>query len=104
MAFVRIGKFTAKPELITDLRTIYEHEAIPKIRETQGNISAVLLEQHNAVGEFLAVTVWESRAAAEAYDVGGHAAAMVAKVRHTFAGVPTLTTYEAYGLPPISVR
>ena len=99
MAFVRIGKFTAKPDLINELRSTYELDAIPKIRAASGNISAVLLEQHEAAGEFLAITIWKTRADAEAYDASGQASAMVATVRHTFAGVPTLTTYEAYGIP-----
>ena len=33
------------------------------------------------------------------YDASGQAAQMVAKVKHTFAGPPTLQTYDAYGIP-----
>jgi len=99
MAFVRIGKFTAKSDMISKLRSTYERDAIPKIRAATGNISAVLLEQHEAAGEFLAITIWKTRADAEVYDASGQASAMVAAVRHTFAGAPTLTTYEAYGIP-----
>jgi quinol monooxygenase YgiN len=98
MAFVRIGQFTAKLENVAELRATYEHEAIPSIRAAPGNISAVLLQQHQATAEFLAITVWATEADAIAFDQSGHAAASVAKVRHTFASVPVLRTYDAYGV------
>jgi quinol monooxygenase YgiN len=99
MAFVRIGQFTAKRETISELRDTYEHEAIPSIRAAPGNISAVLLQQHQATDEFLAITVWATEADAIAYDQSGHAAASVAKLRHTFASAPVLRTYDAVGVP-----
>jgi heme-degrading monooxygenase HmoA len=99
MAFVRIGQFTAKRELISELRTTYADEAIPIIRAAPGNISAVLLQQHRADDEFLAITVWRTQLDAEAYESSGQAQQIVAKVRHTFASAPTLQTYDAYGLP-----
>jgi len=99
MAFVRIGQFKAKPELVTELCETYERDAIPAIRAATGNVSAVLLQQHEAPDEFLAITVWRTRADAEAYDASGQAAQMVAKVRHAFAGPPTLRTYDAFGVP-----
>jgi quinol monooxygenase YgiN len=99
MAFVRIGQFTARPEHVNDLRTTYERDAIPRIRAASGNISAVLLQQHQATDEFLAITIWRTRADAEAYDASGQAAAMVATIRHAFAAPPVLTTYDAFGIP-----
>ena len=97
MAFVRIGQFQAKPTEIPDLCRIYEHEAIPEIRRAPGNVSAVLLQQHQQSDTFLAITLWKSREDAEAYDDSGAAQQIVNKVRHTFAGPPTLTTYDAFG-------
>jgi len=99
MAFVRVGQFKARPELVETLRTTYERDAIPKIRAAPGNVSAVLLHQHQAPDEFLAITIWRTRADADAYDASGQAAAMVATIRHAFAGPPVLTTYDAYGIP-----
>src|SRR4051812_42350121 len=62
MAFVRIGQFKAIPDKADDLRSIYEGEAIPIIRAARGNISAVLLKQHEARDSFMAITLWESAA------------------------------------------
>jgi quinol monooxygenase YgiN len=99
MTFVRIGQFKAMPEKTDILRSIYEGEAIPAIRAAQGNISAVLLQQHDARESFMAITVWNSAADAARYDQSGQAALMVDKIRFAFAGPPSLTTYDAFGVP-----
>lgn len=99
MAFVRIGQFQVVPEKTTELRQIYEAEAIPAIRAAAGNVSAVLLQEHQAPDHFMAITVWQSKEDAESYDRSGQAARMVDKIRFAFAGPPMLKTYDAYGLP-----
>lgn len=99
MEYVRIGQFKAKSGEIDALCEVYEREAIPAIRAATGNVSAVLLRQHQDADLFLAITVWKTRADAEAYDKSGLAQQMVDKIRHSFAGAPTLTTYDAYGIP-----
>ena len=99
MAFVRVGQFKALPDTTEQLRAIYETEAIPAIRAASGNISAVLLQQHQARDSFMAITVWSTVEDAERYDQSGQAAAMVDKIRFAFAGTPTLSTYDAFGIP-----
>lgn len=86
------------PDRAADLRSIYEGEAIPVIRAARGNISAVLLQQHEARDSFMAITVWECAADAELYDRSGQATAMVEKIRFAFAGPPSLATYDACGV------
>lgn len=97
MAFVRIGQFKALPDTTEQLRAIYETEAIPAIRAADGNISAVLLQQHQARDTFMAITVWSTVEDAERYDRSGQAA-MVDKIRFAFAGPPSLSTYDAFGV------
>ncbi|MDX8462089.1 putative quinol monooxygenase [Mesorhizobium humile] len=99
MAFVRVGQFKALPERVEALRSIYETEAIPAIRAAPGNISAVLLQQHQARDSFMAITIWGTAEDAERYDQSGQAAAMVDKIRFAFAGPPSLATYDAFGIP-----
>ncbi|MCA0033752.1 putative quinol monooxygenase [Mesorhizobium sp. B263B2A] len=99
MAFVRIGQFRALPDTTEQLRAVYEAEAIPAIRAADGNISAVLLQQHQARDTFMAITVWSTAEDAERYDRSGEAAAMVDKIRFAFAGRPSLSTYQAFGIP-----
>ncbi|TGQ74862.1 MAG: antibiotic biosynthesis monooxygenase [Mesorhizobium sp.] len=98
MAFVRIGQFSALQDKTEQLRAIYETEAIPVIRAASGNISAVLLQQHQERTSFMAITVWNTVEDAERYDRSGQAAAMVDKIRFAFAGPPSLSTYEAFGI------
>jgi quinol monooxygenase YgiN len=98
MAYARIGQFKAKSDHIGDLCRIYEQEAIPEIRAAPGNISAVLMRQQEEDETFLAITLWNSQEDAEAYDKSGAAQRVVDKVRHTFAGPATLTTYDALGI------
>ncbi|UDL87724.1 antibiotic biosynthesis monooxygenase [Mesorhizobium sp. PAMC28654] len=98
MAFVRIGQFKALPDSTEQLRAIYETEAIPVIRAASGNISAVLLQQHQERTSFLTITVWSTIEDAERYDRSGQAATMVDKIRFAFAGPPSLSTYDAFGI------
>ncbi|MER8632922.1 antibiotic biosynthesis monooxygenase [Mesorhizobium opportunistum] len=99
MAFVRIGQFRALPDTTEQLRAVYEAEAIPAIRAANGNVSAVLLQQHQARDTFMAITVWSTAEDAERYDRSGEAAAMVDKNRFAFSGPPSLSTYDAFGIP-----
>jgi len=98
MAFVRIGQFIALPGTADQLREIYEMQAIPAIRAAAGNVSAALLQQREAPDAFMAITVWSTQDDAEAYDKSGQALEMVNKIRFAFAGPPTLSTYDAFGV------
>ncbi|TPJ75333.1 antibiotic biosynthesis monooxygenase [Mesorhizobium sp. B2-6-2] len=98
MTFVRVGQFKALAEKIEELRTIYEADAIPAIRAARGNISALLLQQHQARDAFMAITVWDTAEDAERYERSGQAAAMVDKIRFAFAEPPSLATYDAFGI------
>ena len=98
MSFVRVGEFRTKKDAADEVARIYESEAIPVIRRASGNLTALLLRQHEQPDRFLAITIWRSRAEAEAYEKSGLAQEMVSKIRHAFAGPPTLTTYEAHGI------
>jgi quinol monooxygenase YgiN len=101
--WVRIGSFPVKPDQAANLRTIYNEQALPKVRAYPGNLCCLLLEPGSGSDEqFVALTIWQDRAAAEAYESSGAAAEVVALVRHCFAGPPTLRAYESAsvaGLP-----
>lgn len=98
MPFVRVGEFRTKEGTADEVARIYEGEAIPAIRGLSGNLTALLLRQHEQPDRFLAITIWRTSADAEAYDKSGLAQEMASKIRHAFAGPPTLTTYEVYGI------
>lgn len=97
MPFVRVAEFRTKEGTGDEVTRIYATEAIPAIRGQSGNLTALLLREHQQPDRFLAITIWRTSADAEAYEKSGMAQKMVSKIRHAFAGPPTLTTYDAHG-------
>jgi len=94
MVFARIGTFDARADCADDLLRLYETEAIPLARTAAGNVGAVLLRQRDNPARFMAITLWRAQADAEAYERSGLAAQVIDKVRHAFAGPPTLLTCD----------
>jgi heme-degrading monooxygenase HmoA len=97
-----MGSFAVKPGEEERLKRTYNGVAVPKVRACSGNRACLLLEPAVAGEAFRVITIWETRAAAEAYEASGSAAEVVALVRDCFAGPPTLSSYSsdsAEGLP-----
>jgi quinol monooxygenase YgiN len=93
--WIRLGSFPVKPGQQLALRATYNDRAVPKVRACAGNLACLLLEPAAEADPFLAITIWENRAAAEAYEASGAAAEVVALVRDYFAGPPTLRSYQS---------
>jgi heme-degrading monooxygenase HmoA len=92
--WIRLGSFTVRPGQEAQLCATYNSQAVPRVRTSPGNLACLLLEPATATdGNFLACTVWATRADAEAYDSSGTAAQVVGLVRQYFAGPPVLTSY-----------
>ena len=95
IVWVRIGSFSVKTDQVINLRATYNELAVPKIRAFPGNRGCLLLEPTSSDEPFMVMTIWEDRAAAEAYESSGAAGDVVALVRSFFAGPPTLRSYES---------
>lgn len=93
--WVRMGTFQVKPEKVATLVSTYNERAVPKVRAIAGNAGCLLLEPSDAGGEFVVLTLWQDRAAAERYEASGDAAEVVALVRDCFAGPPTLRSFSS---------
>jgi len=91
--WIRMGTFAVKPSEVERLKQTYNGVAVPKVRACAGNLACLLLEPVSAGEPFSVITIWESRAAAEAYEASGAAGEVVALVRDCFAGPPTLSSY-----------
>jgi quinol monooxygenase YgiN len=91
--WIRIGSFAVKPDAVERLKSTYNGVAVPKARACAGNLACLLLEPTVPGETFRVITIWQTRAAAEAYEASGAAAEVVAMVRDCFAGPPTLTSY-----------
>ena len=90
-----MGSFAVKTGSELALRATYNEQAVPKVRAQPGNVGCLLLEPAQAGAPHLVLTLWQDRAAAEAYEASGAAGEVVALVRAFFAGPPTLSTYES---------
>jgi heme-degrading monooxygenase HmoA len=100
--WIRMGSFAVKPGEVERLKRTYNELAVPKVRACRGNLACLLLEPAIAGEAFSVITIWETRAAAEAYETSGSAAEVVSLVRDCFAGPPTLASYlceSTAGLP-----
>ena len=93
--WVRMGSFSIKPGSADVLRSTYNQQAVPKVRSQAGNLACVLLEPDNPDDQYVVITLWEDRAAAEAYEASGAAAEVVGLVRAHMAGPPTLRAYAS---------
>ena len=96
--FVRIGQFKALPDKTEELRRVYESEAIPAIRSAAGNVSAVLLQQHQSSECFLRSQSGRPSRMPRPMTTAAKPQKMVDKIRFSFAEPPTLTTYDAFGV------
>jgi quinol monooxygenase YgiN len=93
--WIRVGLFSAKPGAVDRLKQTYNELAVPKVRACPGNVACLLLVPEVDGDPFMAVTIWETRAAADAYESGGSALAVVSLVREFFAGPPKLVSYQS---------
>lgn len=97
--FVRLGSFEVVPGKLDELRAVYNRDCVPVVKAAAGNVDVYLLEPAEGTGPIvpytiLACTIWATEEAAVAYDASGTAKEVVSKVRHFFAGPPTLRSYR----------
>lgn len=93
--WVRVGSFRVQPGEAENLRSTYNGQAVPKVRAFPGNRGCFLFEPTSEGDEFVVMTLWQDRAAAEAYEASGAAAEVVGLVKRFFAGPPTLRSYTS---------
>jgi heme-degrading monooxygenase HmoA len=92
--FARMGSFRVAPGKLEELRRIYLGECAPIVKSAPGNLDCCLLESATDPDAVAAWTVWQTEKHAQDYDSSGMAQTVVAKVRHLFAGPPTLSSYR----------
>jgi len=85
MMCVRILSVRLKPGMLDEFRRRYNEEIIPVMRTVQGCRYDYLAE--GAQETILSVTIWDSRADAEAYERSGRFDALTDKLKHMFTGL-----------------
>jgi len=91
--FIRIAEVPLQPSLASEARRIYAEQAAPRALATEGCAGCYLLEPVEPSAPHLACTVWQSEAAARAYELSGAAAQVAGLIRFAFAGPPVLRSY-----------
>jgi heme-degrading monooxygenase HmoA len=92
---VRFTTVKVNPVQAPEMESIYLAEIVPEVKKAKGNHNVLLLQSTNARDEYISVTMWDSKASADAYDASGQYKALVGKVLHTFSAPPVLTTYDS---------
>jgi heme-degrading monooxygenase HmoA len=92
--FVRMGSFRVTAGMVDVLLRTYLEECVPVVKAAAGNVDCCLLESATDPEAMIAWTVWRTEDDAIAYEASGTAQAVVAKVKHLFAGPPTLQAYR----------
>ncbi len=92
--YIRMGTFQVVGGRFGELQALYARDCVPVVKAALGNIDAYLLEPVASTDPVIACTVWHDEESAIAYEASGTAKDVVAKVRHLFAGPPTLRSYR----------
>jgi heme-degrading monooxygenase HmoA len=89
MTFVRF-----KPEKKEAARRLYNNEVIPTHKGRKGLRFVHLMESRDNKEEGIAVTAWDTREDALAYEKSGDYEKLVGKFRYMFSGEPVLKSYQ----------
>lgn len=92
--WVRLTFAKIKPDSVDELRRIYSGEIIPVVKAEKGFLDAMLFEPENEEDDFISCGLGDCEENGKSYEASGTYKEMVGKVAHTFAGPPTLKSYE----------
>ena len=92
--WIRLIEVKIKHDKLDEARKIYNEEIAPTVKTQKGNIDMFIMESKDRECVVISFTSWETQENGEAYEKSGTYVKMVNKVKHTFAGMPTLWSYE----------
>ena len=84
-SYLRIVSVKLKPGKVDEYRKLYESEIIPALRSTKGCRHAYLTTPSSSENEAISLTLWDSKAEAEAYERSGLFAQLVEKTKHLYS-------------------
>ena len=85
--FLRLVSIKLQQNKTADFRKVYTQKIIPALRKTPGCLYAYLIEPVSGDEQLVSMTIWESRAYAEAYEKSGLFTELTAQASHTFSTV-----------------
>ena len=92
--WIRLIQVKTQLDKMDEARKIYQEEIAPTVKSQKGNIDIFLMESMDNEGEVISFTSWASQKDGDAYEASGTYVEMVNKIKHTFAGIPTLWSYD----------
>ncbi len=92
--WIRLIEVKIQPDKLDEARKIYNEEIVPTVKTQKGNVDMFLMESMDREGEMVSFTSWDSKEDGDTYEASGTYVEMVNKVKHTFAGMPTLWSYD----------
>lgn len=92
--WVRLTFAKIQLDKMDEFRKIYNEELVPIIKAQKGNVDVFMMESVDEEGEGISLTSWDSKEDGDRYEASGTYGEQVNKVRHMFAGPPTLKSYE----------
>lgn len=90
---VRLTYLSFIPENLAKAKSIYHDDVVPAVRKQKGNIDCKLLTPMNENDEYISMTIWETKADADAYENSGLYRELVNKVKKDFSKAPVLKVY-----------
>lgn len=90
---VRLTYLSFMPENLVQAKSIYHDEVMPAVRKQKGNIDCKLLTPINENDEYISMTIWETKADADAYESSGLYRELVNKVKKDFSKPAVLKVY-----------
>ena len=92
--YVRLTYLNFLPEKIEEAKKIYNNEIVAVVKQQKGNLDCRMLEPIDKADDYISMTVWESKEAADAYQASGVYKELVDRVRYTYAKNPVLKVYS----------
>jgi heme-degrading monooxygenase HmoA len=83
--YVRIVSHILQKEKIEEFRNIYSEKIIPSLQHTKGCQYAYLVESMHQTNEVISLSIWDSKADAEAYEKSGLFEQLLDELRPTFS-------------------
>ncbi len=92
--WVRLIEIKVQLDKLDELRKIYNEQIEPAVKTQKGNLDIFLVESMDREGGVVSFTAWDRKERVDAYEASGTYVEMVNKMKHRFAGTPTLWSYE----------
>ena len=83
--YMRLVQFKTKPDQLANSQQFYKDRVVPALQETRGCVYAGLMQSAQEIEEVVSMTLWSSKADAEAYEKSGLFQTLLEEARPMFA-------------------